>query len=106
MPATRLCISTKIRHKTPNFREEIIAEILSRLCVKSLLRFLSVSLSWRRLISSHHLCDSHFQISTKGLIYTGRIVIATVQLQFYTLKHCSSIPSSPVQRCTIAKAVA
>ncbi|KAL1569624.1 F-box/kelch-repeat protein-like protein [Salvia divinorum] len=87
--ATRLCISTKFRRKTPNFREEIIAEILFRLHVKSLLRFLSVSLSWRRLISNHHFRDSHFQISTKGMIFTRRRLITTVQLQFYTLKHCS-----------------
>ncbi|KAL1542525.1 F-box/kelch-repeat protein-like protein [Salvia divinorum] len=80
---------TKIRRKTLNFPEEIIAEILSRLPVKSLLRFLSVSQSWRRLISSRHFRDAHLLISSKDPIFSRRRAIATVLLPFYTLKQCS-----------------
>ncbi|XP_057784545.1 F-box/kelch-repeat protein At3g23880-like [Salvia miltiorrhiza] len=81
--------NTKIRRKSHHLPEEIIAEILARLPVRSLLRFRCVSQSWRRLISSRHFCDAHLQISSKDPNFSRRRAIATVLLPFYTLKQCS-----------------
>nr|GEU67492.1 hypothetical protein [Tanacetum cinerariifolium] len=44
------------------FPDEIIREILSRLPVKSLLQFRSVSKHWKSLISDTHFIQSHYKI--------------------------------------------
>ena len=45
------------------FPDEIIREILSRLPVKSLLQFRSVSKHWKSLISDKHFIQSHYKIA-------------------------------------------
>ncbi|KAL7109864.1 hypothetical protein ACP275_06G202000 [Erythranthe tilingii] len=61
--------------------QEIITEILSKLPVNSLLRFKSVSKSWRFLISSKHLIKTHLEYSKKNE-YSARTRIISTTSQF------------------------
>ncbi|KAG8390674.1 hypothetical protein BUALT_Bualt01G0108200 [Buddleja alternifolia] len=86
----------KIKIQTPStaeihpiFPEEIITEILSRLPVKSLLKFRCVSKSWRSLISTKHFIKSHLTISTKNTKFNHHSIISTLLHPYYTLKSCS-----------------
>ncbi|KAL8051851.1 hypothetical protein ABFX02_06G175500 [Erythranthe guttata] len=99
------------RIKTPAaaeiFPEEIIAEILSRLPVKSLLKFRCVSKSWRSLISDKHFIKSHLQISRKDTNFTRHWIIQTFlfenPIRKQSLKRCylpslfSGLSSDPVE---------
>ncbi|KAK6156411.1 hypothetical protein DH2020_010659 [Rehmannia glutinosa] len=80
-----------------NFPEEIIEEILSRLPVKSLLKFRCVSKSWRSLIGSKRFIKTHLQNSTNNASFTHhRIVFLDSYPQ--TLRHASlrSLLNEPV----------
>ncbi|KAL7148368.1 hypothetical protein ABFS83_06G173600 [Erythranthe nasuta] len=89
------------------FPEEIIAEILSRLPVKSLLKFRCVSKSWRSLISYKHFIKSHLQISRKDTNFTRHWIIQTFlfenPIRKQSLKSCylpslfSGLSSDPVE---------
>ncbi|GER28305.1 F-box family protein [Striga asiatica] len=70
----------------PNFPDDIIAEILSRLPVKSLLRFKRVSKSWRALISGDQFVRDHLRISKDGPNFTGQKIITTILLPSGGLK--------------------
>ncbi|KAL9165480.1 hypothetical protein ABFS82_06G173500 [Erythranthe guttata] len=80
------------------FPEELIEEILSRLPVNSLLKFRSVSKSWRALISDKKFISAHLKNSSKNTNFTLRRIISTIILPYYTLKHCSlhSLLSGPL----------
>ncbi|KAD4384141.1 hypothetical protein E3N88_24309 [Mikania micrantha] len=70
------------RIKTPTLLQEIIAEILSRLPVESLLRCRSVCKSWYSLISDPHFVKSHLTRNTHH-----RLIYSTVPK--INLKICS-----------------
>ncbi|EYU39786.1 hypothetical protein ABFS82_06G173000 [Erythranthe guttata] len=67
---------------------EIIEEILLRLPVRSLLKFTSVSKSWRALISSNDFIKAHLEISRKDTNFTRYGVVSA----YLPLSHCS-LPS-------------
>ncbi|XP_058203831.1 F-box/kelch-repeat protein At3g23880-like [Rhododendron vialii] len=54
----------------PDLLPELIVEILSRLPVKSLLRFRCVSKSWRSLISRPEFAKTHLSLASMGTDYT------------------------------------
>ncbi|KAI3470418.1 hypothetical protein Pfo_027081 [Paulownia fortunei] len=86
---TRGQIQIPAAETIPSFPEEIIAEILSRLPVRSLLKFRCVSKSWCSLISSKHFIAAHLKISRKETNFTRHSIISTVLRPCYSLKHCS-----------------
>ncbi|GAU43016.1 hypothetical protein TSUD_28350 [Trifolium subterraneum] len=62
---------------SPTLPEELIANILVRLPVRSLLQFKSVSKSWKTLISDPHFANTHLRFDT---------TITNQQLIFYSSK--------------------
>lgn len=84
----------------PNLPDEIIAEILTRLPVKSLLKFRCVAKSWLSLISSSKFIKSHLKISTENADFSNHGIILTTT---FNLKHCSvkSLTSEPVTVATV-----
>ncbi|KAK6144861.1 hypothetical protein DH2020_021681 [Rehmannia glutinosa] len=86
---TRRQIQTPSAESNPIFPEDIIAEILSRLPVKSLLKFKCVSKSWRSLISSKHFIVAHLRISRKNTNFTRHTIISTILRPCYRLNQCS-----------------
>ncbi|KAM3326592.1 F-box/kelch-repeat protein like [Capsicum chacoense] len=83
----------------PTLPTELVTEILSRLTVKSLLKFKCVSKSWRALISSPEFVKTHLTICAHQ-----RVVLTEVRDLFsfrdvqYILKDCSlnSLRNDPV----------
>ncbi|CAK9141465.1 unnamed protein product [Ilex paraguariensis] len=72
-----------------NLPHEIIVEILSRLPVKSLLRFRCVSKSWCSLISSTQFAKTHLDVSSRNKDYANcRLIFSSVRPHF-DLKSCS-----------------
>ncbi|PIN07953.1 hypothetical protein CDL12_19485 [Handroanthus impetiginosus] len=71
--------------------EEIITDILSRLPVKSLLRFKSISQSWRSLISSQSFIKTHLETSTKNPAFAHHSMVSIIvnTRNNYELQHCS-----------------
>ncbi|KAL7109506.1 hypothetical protein ACP275_06G179500 [Erythranthe tilingii] len=70
--------------------EEIIEEILLNLPVKSLLKFTSVSKSWRALISSNRFIEAHLEFSRKDPNFTHYRTISTfLRPRNSSVKHCS-----------------
>ncbi|XP_060181742.1 F-box/kelch-repeat protein At3g23880-like [Lycium barbarum] len=73
----------------PILPPELITEILSRLPVKSLLRFRCVSKSWLSLICSNEFINIHLSLSSNNKEYTHhRLMLSFVQPE-YNLKDCS-----------------
>ncbi|KAG8386968.1 hypothetical protein BUALT_Bualt03G0203800 [Buddleja alternifolia] len=64
-------------------------EILSRLPVKSLLKFRCVSRSWHSLIGSKKFIKTHLQNSTKNTNFTHHKIISNFCPPQERLKHCS-----------------
>ncbi|EPS73393.1 hypothetical protein M569_01365, partial [Genlisea aurea] len=71
------------------FPEQIIIEILSRIPVKSLLRFRSVSKSWLRLISTSYFIGAHLEKSIDDAGLSKHILLFTDCLSGFELKRCS-----------------
>ncbi|KAK9911035.1 hypothetical protein M0R45_034961 [Rubus argutus] len=64
--------------------DDLLVEILSRLPVRSLVRFRCVCKSWRALISDSHLVMKHLSCSVSGVKSSGccsRLIFSTVPLQ-------------------------
>ncbi|EYU39784.1 hypothetical protein ABFS82_06G173200 [Erythranthe guttata] len=73
--------------------EEIIEQILLNLPVRSLLKFTSVSKSWRSLISSNRFIEAHLEFSRKDPNFTHYRTISTFSPpRNGGVKHCS-LPS-------------
>lgn len=73
-----------------NLLPEIIFEILSRLPVKSLLRFRCVSKSWRSLISQPEFVKAHLSRASMNPDYTHhRLLLKCFSRPDYALKSCS-----------------
>ncbi|KAL0006552.1 hypothetical protein SO802_008054 [Lithocarpus litseifolius] len=77
----RICKARRRRSFTiPN---DLVEEILSRLPVKSLMRFKCVSKAWHTLISSHQFAKSHFQRASQNpnrmnvLVLTNNCVLSS-----------------------------
>ncbi|KAL2459707.1 F-box/kelch-repeat protein [Forsythia ovata] len=68
---------------------EIIVEILSRLPVKSLLKFRCVSKSWLSLISSPQFIKTHLKISTNDPNFTSHRIMFTTSYPRFNLKNCT-----------------
>ncbi|PIN16733.1 hypothetical protein CDL12_10608 [Handroanthus impetiginosus] len=82
--------------------EEIIEDILSRLPVKSLLSFKSISQSWHSLISSKHFIKTHLETSTKNPTFAHHKILSYTWKSFiYELKYCS-LPSLFSEHITYA----
>ncbi|XP_055811917.1 F-box/kelch-repeat protein At3g23880-like [Solanum dulcamara] len=80
----------------PTLPTELIIEILSRVSVKSLLKFRCVSKSWLALIRSPQFVKTHVSVSAKNKDYTHHRLVLTEVRNFFTshdvqyiLKDCS-----------------
>ncbi|KAI8566677.1 hypothetical protein RHMOL_Rhmol02G0060600 [Rhododendron molle] len=73
-----------------NLLPEIIFEILSRLPVKSLLRFRCVSKSWRSMISDPKFAKAHLSLaSTKPDYAHHRLLLLSLLSREFAVKSCS-----------------
>ncbi|KAM3222746.1 putative F-box protein [Capsicum annuum] len=90
-------VSDEASHQCPNQRNptklhwpaEILTEILSKLPVKSLLRFKSVIKSWSSLISSPELTKYHLSLSANNnKDYTNHSVMLRIAQPELNLKEC------------------
>ncbi|KAM3199631.1 hypothetical protein P3L10_031991 [Capsicum annuum] len=93
-------VSDKVSHQHPNQRNstnlywptEILTEILSRLPVKSLLRFKSILKSWSSLICSPEFTKYHLSLSANNnKDYTNHSVIWMIAQPELNLKECPII---------------
>ncbi|KAI8566674.1 hypothetical protein RHMOL_Rhmol02G0060300 [Rhododendron molle] len=79
-------LSTEDSLRLPHLPLEIIIEVLSRLPVKSLLRFRCVSKSWRSLISQPEFAKTHLRLASTNTDYTLHRLLLCSSLYF---KSCS-----------------
>ncbi|KAK7842549.1 f-box/kelch-repeat protein [Quercus suber] len=76
----RICKAQRRNYIIPN---DLVEEILSRLLVKSLMRFKCISKAWHTLISSHQFAKSHFQRASQNsnrmniLVLTDNCVLSS-----------------------------
>ncbi|XP_058203833.1 F-box/kelch-repeat protein At3g23880-like [Rhododendron vialii] len=74
----------------PNLPQEIIVEILSRLSVKSLLRFTCACKSWRSLISHPKFAKTHLSVASLNTDYThDRLLLRNKGYYHPDLNSCS-----------------
>lgn len=85
----RMKESVETSAPNPNLPEEIITDILSRLPVKPLLQFRSVSKPWLSLISSPHFTKTHLIKSTQNPKLSNHNLILASRLPHYNLKSLS-----------------
>ncbi|MCD7458883.1 hypothetical protein HAX54_039478 [Datura stramonium] len=90
LPIEELPVFDESSHQRTNFflPTEVIFEILSRLPVKSLLKFKSVSKSWLSLISSPEFIKSHLNLSANNKEYTNHRLMLRISQPEYNLKEC------------------
>ncbi|PHT43871.1 putative F-box protein [Capsicum baccatum] len=90
-------VSDEASHQHPNQRNptklywpaEILTQILSRLPVKSLLRFKSVLKSWSSLISSPEFTKYHLILSTNNnKVHTNHRIMLRISQPELNLKEC------------------
>ncbi|CAH9128530.1 unnamed protein product [Cuscuta epithymum] len=80
-PQETAVLSPQESQTLPNLPPEIITEILTRLPVECLLRFISVSKSWRSLISSQRFVIAHGDISDQKHENRRLLLLASVSGQ-------------------------
>ncbi|KAI8556198.1 hypothetical protein RHMOL_Rhmol05G0233500 [Rhododendron molle] len=83
-------LTTEYSQPLPNLPCEIIAEILLRLPVKSLLQLRCVCKSWRSLISNRKFAKTHVSLASMNTDYSNRRLILS-----------SSNPPSDVKSCSL-----
>ncbi|XP_058203810.1 F-box/kelch-repeat protein At3g23880-like [Rhododendron vialii] len=88
-PQSQSPLPTEDSHLLPNLPFEIIVEILSRLSVKSLLRFRCVSKSWRSLISQTEFAKTHLRLASVNTDYTHHRLILQGPCSYVDFKSCS-----------------
>ncbi|KAM3301949.1 hypothetical protein P3S67_016451 [Capsicum chacoense] len=92
-------VSDEAFHQHPNqsnptkiyWPAEIVTEILSRIPVKSLLRFKFVLKSWSSLISSPEFTKYHLTLSANNNDYTNHSVMWRITQPEFNLKECPII---------------
>ncbi|XP_006358425.1 F-box/kelch-repeat protein At3g23880-like [Solanum tuberosum] len=77
-----------MENSIPVLPEELVTEILSRLPVKSLLKFMCVSKSWLALISSPEFVKTHLSLNANNNEYT-RHKVMMFERTAYTFRDCS-----------------
>ncbi|XP_049407832.1 F-box/kelch-repeat protein At3g23880-like [Solanum stenotomum] len=77
-----------MENSIPVLPEELVTEILSRLPVKSLLKFACVSKSWLALISSPEFVKTHLSLNANNNEYT-RHKVMMFERTAYTFRDCS-----------------
>ncbi|KAL3506321.1 hypothetical protein ACH5RR_031703 [Cinchona calisaya] len=104
MHPSNLSTPTSVQDLDPkplqNLPHDLIGEILSRLPVKSLLRFRCVSKSWLSLISSRQFIQTHLIISSNEDAYTNHSLIFSSGYSSFNLKWSalqSALNASPLQ---------
>ncbi|XP_058203832.1 F-box/kelch-repeat protein At3g23880-like [Rhododendron vialii] len=85
----------------PDLPHEIIVEILSRLPVKTLMRFRCVCESWRSLISDPKFAKTHLSLASSNTDYTHRRLLLRSDDDPHDFKSCS-IFSIMYERCDAA----
>ncbi|KAK4430145.1 F-box/kelch-repeat protein [Sesamum alatum] len=88
-PRTTHQIPTSGDGEIPKLPEEIIVEILTRLPVKSLLKFRCVSKSWLSVISSPQFIKTHLRFWAKDATFSKYRIMLTISDPGFNLKHCS-----------------
>ncbi|PHT66898.1 hypothetical protein T459_31323 [Capsicum annuum] len=79
--------------------EEIIVEILSKLPVKSLLKFRRVSKSWLTLISSPGFIETHLRSSANHKDYNNhRVILKVIRCNLTVLIRTAELISTPTAR--------
>nr|XP_011467649.1 PREDICTED: putative F-box protein At1g59675 isoform X2 [Fragaria vesca subsp. vesca] len=85
--------------------EDLVFEILTRLPVKSLMRFRSVSRPWRALISQSHFIKKHQSHANSGIAKnsSSRVIFLTNPPTFIRLEDLESLSSDGLDLVTPTK---